>query len=229
MDRAQPDESTFASARERRPSVPTDDEALSVTTGTTTQSNDENQADSVLETEQIRQDEVDNQGERLISSEKDGNSPRLANLDRSVWMVITTLGYMTLTLYAWVITSILTYRPIGPHHYGVSIVESNNDGWGSYSAEHIHSLYEKSESYYRSARVVQSIVAVLTIPLTSAVCARAAVVFLQRNSGLTMRQMIVLADKGWVEPGIFWKLPLGWKRYGSRFLLYALVLSLLGT
>lgn len=139
------------------------------------------------------QDEVDNQGERLISSEPDGNpgsdaiDPRVTNLDRSVWMVIATLGYIILTLYAWVITSILTYRPIGPCHYGVSVVNSDNDGWGWGSASYIHSLYEKSESYYRSARVVQSIVAVLTIPLTSAVCGRAAVAFLQRNNGMTMR------------------------------------------
>ncbi|KAI0451725.1 hypothetical protein F5B21DRAFT_485885 [Xylaria acuta] len=144
-------------------------------------------------------------------------------------MVIATLGYTALALYAWIITCILTYRPIGGHHYGVSIVKSDNDGWGWVGSNHLHGLYEKSESYYRSTRVIQSIVAVLTIPLTSAVCGRAAVAFLQRNSGMTMRQMIALADKGWVEPGVFLKLLLRWKRYGSWFLLYALLLSLLGS
>ncbi|KAI0466919.1 hypothetical protein F4859DRAFT_495718 [Xylaria cf. heliscus] len=136
---------------------------------------------------------------------------------------------MALALYAWVLTSILTYRPIVGHHYGVPIIKSESDGSGSAGSTRVHNLYETSQSYYRSARVVQSIVSVLTIPLTSAICGRAAVAFLQRNSGITIRQMIVLADKGWVEPGIFSKLPFSWKRYGSWFLLYALLLSLLGS
>ncbi|KAI8627181.1 hypothetical protein F5Y19DRAFT_443539 [Xylariaceae sp. FL1651] len=198
-------------------------------------STDKNQTDTMLEMKPSREDKADNQGERLIFSEAYGepgagaNNPRSTKLSHSAWMVIATLGYIGLALYAWIITCILTYRPIGPHHYGVYVVNSDNDGWGWSGANYIHSLYEESENYYRGARVVQSIVAVLTIPLTSAVCGRAAVAFLQKSSGMTMRQMMALADKGWVEPGIFLKLPFTWKRYGCWFLLYALVLSLLGS
>ncbi|KAI0966345.1 hypothetical protein F4678DRAFT_299914 [Xylaria arbuscula] len=214
MDRAQSGESIFASDRERRPSVRAEDEGSSITTSTITPFHDGTQADYMPE---MKSDAIST-----------SNSPS-AKLDHSVWIVFATLGYLALALYAWVITCILTYRPIGPHHYGVDIVNSDNDGWGWSGANYIHSLYEKSETYYRSARVIQSIVAVLTIPLTSAVCGRAAVAFLQRNTGITMRQMITLADKGWVEPGVFMILPFRWKRYGSWFLLYALFLSLLGS
>ncbi|GAW22640.1 hypothetical protein ANO14919_121820 [Xylariales sp. No.14919] len=224
MDRAQPDPTIFASDRERRLSAPVEDEGLSVTSGVVTPPNGETQADTILRMQSNRENEAEDQKERLISG---ATEPPSTNLNRSVWIVIATLGYIILALYAWVITAVLTYRPIGPSHYGVYI-DGDNDGWG-YSANYTHSLYQKSEAFYRSARIVQSSVAVLTIPLTSAICARAAVAFLQQNSGMTVRQMIALADKGWIESSIFLRPPWRWKRYGSWFLFYAYLLSLLGS
>lgn len=73
--------------------------------------------------------------------------------------------------------------------------------------------------------------AVLTIPLTSAVCSKAAVIYVQRRGQrmLSLRQTMTLADKGWTEPEIFLKLMTGsYKRYGSWFLLLAIAVHILG-
>jgi hypothetical protein len=104
-------------------------------------------------------------------------------------------------------------------------------------ASHYHSFYVKNEQWYRTTRVVQSIVSVLTIPLTSTVCSSAAVVFVQHNRqsfGLSIRQVMTLADKGWLDPKTYVRIfPLftssGWKRYGSSFLLVAIVLNIFGS
>lgn len=158
--------------------------------------------------------------------------PDSAPLYRSAYIVNITLLYITLAVFAWVITCVLTYKPIDAHHYGVDILNSENNGYGISSVAQFQSLYKASERYYRAARVIQSIVAVLTIPLTSTVCASAAVTFLQygkHSRGLTMRQTMALADKSWADAVIIMKLLSGqWKRYGSSFLAGAILLNILG-
>jgi hypothetical protein len=96
------------------------------------------------------------------------------------------------------------------------------------------STFAQSERYLRAARVCQSVASVLTIPLTSMVCSCSAVAFLQRRRrqswwNPTLRQSMALADKSWNDPVLIAKLPAGgWKRYGSLFLLFAIVLNLVG-
>ena len=83
-------------------------------------------------------------------------------------------------------------------------------------------------------RVIQAGVSVLTIPITSAACSCAAVAFTQysrRSAGMTMRQTIALADKGWTDPTTYLRLLFtrqGLKRYGSLFLFLAIALNVLG-
>ena len=159
----------------------------------------------------IPEEEEAAQQETLISSSSSTQSKpepdferHSARLHSSVYIVIITLGYICLATFAWVVTCILTYKPIGARHYGFVALDSDNNNYGDLTPAQYHSLYESSEQYYRVARVVQSIVAVLTIPLTSAVCARAAIAFLQYgrlSRGMTMRQMMVLADKSWNDLG----------------------------
>ncbi|KAF8815773.1 hypothetical protein BYT27DRAFT_7224704 [Phlegmacium glaucopus] len=141
-------------------------------------------------------------------------------LHRSVYIPAFVLGYTALAIFAWAVTCILSYRPITTDHYGI---------W--FSLNYIHPLFVKNEQWFRMARFIQSIVTVLTIPLTSAVCSKAAVVFIQRQSGLSLRQAMVLADKGWTEPKLYAKLLFasgGLKRYGSSFLFLAILLNILG-
>ncbi|CAG8106635.1 unnamed protein product [Penicillium salamii] len=94
--------------------------------------------------------------------------------------------------------------------------------------------FDEDERIFRAARFCQSLASVLTIPLTSMVCSCAMVGFLQKRTkqgwrSLTLRQSMTLADKGWTDPVTITKLVSGgWKRYGSVFLIFALILNLIG-
>lgn len=95
-----------------------------------------------------------------------------------------------------------------------------------------HSIYTFNERILQVARVVQAIVAVSTVPLTSAVCSTAAVTFMQRehrNHNLSLRKTIVLADKGWADFEIYLHLLRGrLSSYGSSLLYFTILLIALG-
>ena len=169
-----------------------------------------------------------------LAKEQPSQRPPSTTLHRSVYVLILVLLYMSMAVFAWVVTCILTFRPITARHYGAWIVNDDNNGYGWVSTKHIPSLFIMNETWYRAARVLQSVVSVLTIPLTSAVCSSAAVIFVQQNHksfGLSIRQVMTLADKGWIDPATYARTFLkskGWKRYGSSFLLLAMLLNILG-
>ncbi|KAJ5190287.1 uncharacterized protein N7498_009272 [Penicillium cinerascens] len=155
-------------------------------------------------------------------------------LRRTVYPVLLVLLYSGAALYAWVIICILTHRPIGGISYGPdqlnrTLTHSPTD---IIEPQYLNKIFDKSERYLRAARVVQSLVSVVTIPLTSAVCSQAAVVYIQRKrwrNGPTLRQSMALADKGWSDIDLIRKLILGgWKKYSSLLLLLGLFLHLLG-
>lgn len=155
-------------------------------------------------------------------------------LQRSVYIVFLVLLYAAAALYAWVIICILAHRPIDGKAYGGDILHSWHALPGSdYTVnEYLALLFAKSERYLRAARVVLSLVSVLSIPLTSAVCSQAAVVYIQRKRGNnvpTLRQSMALADKGWTDIVLLRKLFFGgWSQHKSSLLLFAIFLHLLG-
>lgn len=146
-----------------------------------------------------------------------------ATLHRSGYILFLVLLYVGLALFSWIITCFLSFRPVTANQYGVS--NDHKDVYRSREPKYIHSLYVRNQNWYRAARVMQSIVGVLTIPLTSAVCSSAAVIFAQQRQapgGLTARQVMTLADKGWTDLPTYARiLPLltsnGWKRSGAPF------------
>ena len=150
-------------------------------------------------------------------------------LHRSPFVLILVFCYAVFAIFAWVVTCILSLRPLsGPKHYS-----ARNDVEYTYDSgrNELPAAYAKTERWYRAARVIQAIVGVLSIPLTSTVCSRAAVIFVQRHRGsvrLTLRQLMVLADKGWVNPSIYGRVLTSWKRYGSSFLLISILLIVFG-
>lgn len=100
--------------------------------------------------------------------------------------------YALVAIPSWSITCVLSYRPMG--------VPSYFDQTGNYSRSH----YETTDFWRKAASVGQSILGVISIPVTSAICTKAAAVYCQRNSdaktpSLSLRQMLVLADKGWID------------------------------
>lgn len=155
-------------------------------------------------------------------------------LRRAPLIVIVTLLYAAIALFAWAVLCTLKYRPIGAQSYKPNLRSA--DGFQDYK-DYVNSKkndFVQSDHWLRAARVCQSLTSLLTIPLTSMVCSCAAVAFLQKRTrqtsqGPTLRQSMALADKGWNDPILITKLVSGgWKRYGSTFLVFALALNLLG-
>ena len=157
---------------------------------------------------------------------RDYSSGATAVSTRQYHILFAVLAYICLAFFAWVTTCILSFHPVGLSSY---IADTTETGFYIDMGRH----YQKNERWSQAARVVQSIVSVLTIPLTSAVCAKAAVAFAQRSShrtSLSLRQTMALADKGWASPALI--LPAstlhGFRRIGSSFLLLAIVINIVG-
>ena len=101
------------------------------------------------------------------------------------------LIYSIVTLFSWTITCILCYRPIRMATY-------HDQG------THTRKQYEDNNWWTTTARVSGAIVSAVTISLTSAICAKAAVAYCQtppdaNKKGLSMRQTLALADEGWSD------------------------------
>ena len=162
---------------------------------------------------------LSNELERKIPNDSAVALPRSSYI---VWMVFI---YASLALTAWILICLLTFKPLTAKRYGFDTRERD------YSSR-LQAKFTKSEEIYRAARTVQAVVGVLTIPLTSAVCSAAAVVFAQakrKDRKLTLRQTMTLADKGWNDPTTIAKLLSGrGKRLTSSLLICALLLNLLG-
>ena len=107
----------------------------------------------------------------------------------ALWLI---LSYAFIAILSWTITCVLCYQPIG--------IPTYFDQSGNYSRSH----YETTDNWRKAASVGQSIIGVISIPVTSAICAKAAAVYCQTRSNaqapsLTLRQMLALADKGWSD------------------------------
>lgn len=161
---------------------------------------------------------LSNEVERKIANDSAVILPRSSYI---VWMVFI---YASLALTAWILICLLTFKPLTAKRYGFDTRERDSS--------RLQAKFIKSEQIYRAARTVQAIVGVLTIPLTSAVCSAAAVVFAQakrQDRKLTLRQTMTLADKGWTDPTTIAKLLSGrGRRLASSLLICALLLNLLG-
>ena len=107
----------------------------------------------------------------------------------ALWLIFL---YAFVAIFSWTVTCILCYRPIG--------VPTYFDQVGNYTRSH----YETTNNWRKAASIGLSILGVISIPVTSAICAKAATVYCQRRSddkapSLSLRQMLALADKGWSD------------------------------
>lgn len=107
----------------------------------------------------------------------------------ALWLILL---YAFIAILSWTITCVLCYQPVG--------VPTYFDQSGNYSRSH----YETTDNWRKAASVGLSILGVISIPVTSAICAKAAAVYCQRKSDakeplLSLRQMLALADKGWLD------------------------------
>lgn len=153
-----------------------------------------------------------------------------ARLHRSGYILLLVLFFIGLMASSWIVICYLSFRPITAKSYEVT-----SSTWTTTYDE--ISMYQRNQEWFRAARVIQSIAGVLTIPLTSTVCSSAAVIYIQKRAsygGLSMRQVMILADKGWTDVATYLRIipcfsMKGWKRYGSSFLLMAIFINILGS
>lgn len=98
--------------------------------------------------------------------------------------------YVPLLLIPWVLTCVLANRPFG---YSSYISQRGNIS---------PDVLSTARAWMVFARMVNSLTAVLTVPILSAILAQAAVVYTQRRSlqqQLSLRQTLTLADRGWQD------------------------------
>lgn len=149
-------------------------------------------------------------------------------LHRSYYILVLAVLYSAFATPPWILICFMSKRPLTVASYNATGIAS---GGGRTNA------FRENEEYYRTARVLRAVVNALAIPMATAVCASAALIYTQRRNSkqgtLTMRQVMVLADKGWISLPIIAKLlnvfnlRVAWRRYYSTMLLTALLLSLL--
>ena len=150
--------------------------------------------------------------------------PAPAKLSRQTYLLFPVSLYSCLSIIAWTMICIQTKRPITTHSYN-----SNADDYNGVLANQMKSNAE----WFRTAKILLTITNTLIIPLTSTVCASAAVIYIQnfgRQRCFTMQQTATLANKGWSSPQIWLTLLSirGWKSQGSYFLVFAMGFHALG-
>lgn len=68
-------------------------------------------------------------------------------------------------------------------------------------------IYVELLSWMAAVNVLNTIASVITIPVLSCLVAQAAVVYCQRRKkgqAINLRQALVLADRGWLDPAALW-------------------------
>ncbi|KAF9734774.1 hypothetical protein PMIN01_07677 [Paraphaeosphaeria minitans] len=145
--------------------------------------------------------------------------PQITRMRATSWPVLVFVIYATFALFPWICLCILSKRPIRKEKSYISVDTS------SFYPEH---WYHISEKYFKAAHTLQSIATLITIPVTTAICSMACVVYMQSSPlrrSLTLRQSMALADSGWLSPQILAKLG----TMGSLPMYTAFALALIGS
>lgn len=123
------------------------------------------------------------------SAQKNSSFKKLERHTMSLWLAS---AFAVASIITWAIACTLTHKPVQ--------FETYFDRTGRFS----RGQFEQNDRWRRVSRVGLQVLGTLSIPLTSAVCAGAAVVYCQSSSNkrqpaISMRQTLVLADKGWLD------------------------------
>lgn len=160
------------------------------------------------------------------------HTPPTTRLQGSRFLLLVVLVYVGLAIFAWTITCLLTYRPISTtiHTYTTGGVTRKTDYRYFSDAKYILKVFLSVDRWLRAARIIRAILSTATIPLTSAVCSHAAIVFLQKHASvdISMRKVLTMADQKWAKPSSWFAIIGSWHRYGTSFLAIAILLNVLG-
>ena len=149
-----------------------------------------------------------------------------APLFRNPYILILVLSYAGTAVARWVILCILNVRPIttktnhGNYNTSTLFLRNNTNP------------FVLSERWFRVAKVLLTIANTLAVPLTSTVCASAAVTYVERSgsrSDFRMSHTANLADRRWTSPlvALAFLTPKGRKFQGPYFLVFAMCLAAL--
>ena len=122
-------------------------------------------------------------------------SPPKKLFRQSYLLFLVSLYICCLYIFAWVILCVQVQKPITTRTYGYRPDYTNFKGALS---NRMHS----NSHWFRAVKVILAVTNALIIPLTSTVCAGAAVIYVQTVglcNNFNMRQTITLADKGWTS------------------------------
>ena len=161
-------------------------------------------------------------------------------LHRSSSVLLLVILYSLVSLLSWAAIVYLSFKPIVGRTYGPWKGEKLTDyELGAHRLEDGRMYYDEvrpaysldgNEEWYRAARGLQAMVAVLSLPMATFVCSNAAAVVAQRRTKnsqgeLSLRKVMIYADRGWFNPFTFFRMltPSGWRKYGSIFLVVAIV------
>lgn len=104
-------------------------------------------------------------------------SEHSTTLHRSCFTLLLVLFYVLITAFTWIAICVLSYKPLGaPSGYGVII----KNGYGYEHSQKYHDAMARNETWYRVAQVLQLVVGILDILVTSAAWASGAIVYTQR-------------------------------------------------
>ncbi|KAG8526396.1 uncharacterized protein KY384_000390 [Bacidia gigantensis] len=152
------------------------------------------------------------------TTRKNESFKKLERHTLSLWLAS---AFAIVSIFTWAITCTLSYKPVR--------FETYHDSIGRFSK----GQFEENDRWRRVSRVGLQVLGTLSIPLTSAVCARAVVVYCQRSSTkrqptISMRQTLVLADKGWLDLDTWVNLfgPTGGRYYSPPLVLSMLLCGL---
>jgi hypothetical protein len=152
------------------------------------------------------------------ASSMTAREPVVRTLHTSLWPLVVFIFYATISAFTWAVFCIASSRPFGSKQD-----YTNQKGYGS----ELDAVLTKHEKAIRAAQILQAVVALLTIPVTSAICSMALAAFVQTSRArtkLNLRQTMALADQGWINPRI-WTMC---SKVGSLPLYIAFSLTLVG-
>ena len=147
-------------------------------------------------------------------------------LFRQGYLLFLVVLYGCLYIFAWVILCVQVQKPITTKTYGYRFDIDDVKGM-------LADRMQSNLQWFQTVKVILAVTNTLVIPLTSAVCASAAVVYVQTvgiRNNISMQQTSTLADKGWTNPLVWIELLTikGWKSRGSSFLAFAILFHAVG-
>lgn len=137
---------------------------------------------------------------------------------RHYWVIVLFLFYAALSIVSWTLTCIISSRPLNfPSYY---------DQAGNFTPEQ----YQINDRWREATVVLRTLSATIALPITTAIASQAAVVYTQRKKGLSLRQMLAIADRGWTDIGVLLACinPAMARLIWTPFLLFVLSLTLIG-